>query len=333
MTPDQQYGKRIAYACFDWGFGHVTRSVVLLDRLIRQQNEVFFFGNKTQLTFVRSYVPGVQCIEWDVPPLHFFGTGNFKLEGLRNYAHIRKIWKMERETLLEAQRQYSFDLTISDHRYHFRIPGISSVFLTHQFELPPGTSWWIQRIHARKRKGFDQVWVPDFIPGKLAGKLSQNAPESSCIGLLSRFQLSEPAQEDETILLVLTGPKPYAEQFLKLTETLWKNNPKVRILAGFSQPDGYAETANWIEQGNLSQQQSDQLFWNARLVISRFGYSTYMDLIHLEKRGVLLATAGQTEQEYLADLNQYPLIYGFKDADLFLKKARYLLDSDSSGSD
>lgn len=332
MTPDQQYGKRIAYACFDWGFGHVTRSVALLDRLIRQQNEVFFFGNKAQLAFVRSYLPTVKCIEWQVPSLRFYGTGNFRTEGLRNYFRIRRIWKMEADSLRKAQEQYAFDLTISDHRYHFRTSGVQAVFLTHQFDLPPGTPGWIQQVHTRKRNAFDQVWVPDIASGKLAGKLSRNAPESSCIGLLSRFQLSEPVREAGTILLVLTGPKPYAEDFLKLTETLWKNNPEITILAGFSRPDMYSEITNWIEQGSLSQQQSDQLFWNARVVISRFGYSTYMDLIHLEKEAVLLATAGQSEQEYLADLNQYPLVYGYKEPKPFLEKAQELLDRNAAGS-
>ena len=36
------------------------------------------------------------------------------------------------------------------------------------------------------------------------------------------------------------------------------------------------------------------------LVISRSGYTTVMDLVKLQKKAILVATPGQTEQEYLA---------------------------------
>jgi len=39
---------------------------------------------------------------------------------------------------------------------------------------------------------------------------------------------------------------------------------------------------------------------DASIVISRCGYSTLMDLAALQKRSILIATPGQTEQEYLA---------------------------------
>ena len=39
---------------------------------------------------------------------------------------------------------------------------------------------------------------------------------------------------------------------------------------------------------------------NARIIISRAGYSTIMDLVKLQKSALLVPTPGQTEQEYLA---------------------------------
>ena len=46
------------------------------------------------------------------------------------------------------------------------------------------------------------------------------------------------------------------------------------------------------------------------LVIARSGYSTIMDLAVLGKKGILVPTPGQTEQEYLADrLKQKGVFY------------------------
>ena len=41
----------------------------------------------------------------------------------------------------------------------------------------------------------------------------------------------------------------------------------------------------------------------ARLIVSRSGYTTMMELAELGKRALLIPTPGQTEQEYLADLH------------------------------
>ena len=40
---------------------------------------------------------------------------------------------------------------------------------------------------------------------------------------------------------------------------------------------------------------------NSKIIISRSGYSSIMDLISLDKTGIIIPTSGQTEQEYLAN--------------------------------
>ncbi len=39
----------------------------------------------------------------------------------------------------------------------------------------------------------------------------------------------------------------------------------------------------------------------SKLIISRSGYSTMMDLVELGKKALLVPTPGQTEQEYLSE--------------------------------
>ena len=45
----------------------------------------------------------------------------------------------------------------------------------------------------------------------------------------------------------------------------------------------------------------NQAIEESRIVITRSGYSTVMDLVKLGKQAILIPTPGQTEQEYLAD--------------------------------
>jgi predicted glycosyltransferase len=42
-----------------------------------------------------------------------------------------------------------------------------------------------------------------------------------------------------------------------------------------------------------------KLIQQSKIIISRCGYSTIMDLVKLQKKAILVPTPGQTEQEYL----------------------------------
>jgi len=52
--------------------------------------------------------------------------------------------------------------------------------------------------------------------------------------------------------------------------------------------------------GLLSRVKQNEMMNRAKLVITRSGYSTVMDLAELKKKAILIPTDGQPEQEYLA---------------------------------
>jgi len=51
---------------------------------------------------------------------------------------------------------------------------------------------------------------------------------------------------------------------------------------------------------HLSSSELNKAFHQSKIVISRSGYTTIMDLMKVKKKAVLVPTPGQTEQEYLA---------------------------------
>ena len=52
---------------------------------------------------------------------------------------------------------------------------------------------------------------------------------------------------------------------------------------------------------HLSAKELNKAILQSRIIISRSGYSTIMDLHKLGKNAILIPTPGQTEQEYLAN--------------------------------
>ena len=48
MNLKDVFGQTILYACNDWGFGHVARSIPIIEQLMFQNNTIYFAGNKKQ---------------------------------------------------------------------------------------------------------------------------------------------------------------------------------------------------------------------------------------------------------------------------------------------
>jgi UDP-N-acetylglucosamine:LPS N-acetylglucosamine transferase len=78
-----------------------------------------------------------------------------------------------------------------------------------------------------------------------------------------------------------------------------------RTLVVLGKPENTAKTERVVNAEIISHLNAEQLF-NAisasKLVLTRPGYSTIMDLAVMKKKAVFVPTPGQTEQEYLGNL-------------------------------
>ncbi|HVU97355.1 MAG TPA: glycosyltransferase [Puia sp.] len=218
--------------------------------------------------------------------------------------------KRERAWLRGFAAQEGLDLVISDNRYGLAVPGVFCVFITHQLRiLTPFGRWTdglLQRMNYKLIRRFSRCWVPDIGgPGSLAGALSdpKRMPQVTTryIGVLSRMSGSA-ATEETYVLVILSGPEPQRTVLEKdiLRQAAAVHDPivLVRGLPGGGQPLK-AAPATVTAYDHLPSTELERVMACARLVITRSGYSTVMDLVRMRKRAVLIPTPGQTEQEYL----------------------------------
>jgi UDP:flavonoid glycosyltransferase YjiC (YdhE family) len=300
MRPEHIVGKRVLYGCLDWGYGHFARSIPLLIQLQEQGNKVVFLGTEDQFEILRSYGFSGEFAQLSSTGFRFRGDGNFKGEAFRNMGILRKAIQRDRKRLSELVGDFSPQLIISDHRYGLRFKGISSVFVTHQTSLPPGSGWLANRIHRLWMKRFDTIWIMDDREQSLAGKLSSPVPDSEYIGWYSRFQQQKKVETvPGRIVAIISGPEPYATQFLEAVAAYslkrageWyfiTANEKIKL------PEHVKRVTDWTR--------ADELIGSAELLISRCGYTTLMDLKILNTNAVLVPTPGQLEQLYLRDLH------------------------------
>lgn len=105
------------------------------------------------------------------------------------------------------------------------------------------------------------------------------------------------------IVIVISGPEPQRSLFeRKILEQISKRSESILIVRGTPlEKDKIKLRPNIVVKNHLPSKELVNYLMEAKVIISRAGYSTIMDLIALNRSAILVPTPGQTEQEYLAD--------------------------------
>jgi hypothetical protein len=301
MLPSDIQDKRILLSPLNWGMGHVTRCIPLIDLFVKNNNTVIVAGNHYQLSIFRQYFPEIHTIEHQGYPFDFGQKGSFRWGIVKQLPSLMHRWKKEREEVERLCKNHQIDYVISDHRYGFYSESVHSIFLTHQIQLP--LRWYesgLQRLHCNWMRKFNEIWVADDEQLNFAGKLSRSDPKLSIsyIGILSRFQLypSEEKRNGGTVIVV-SGPSPFAEMYAREQEKNYENEEVTMIVPNELSELKWAPTIKLIPSNNW--RYCDQVILNASKIISRSGYSTLMDLVELKVPFSITPTPGQSEQIYL----------------------------------
>ena len=301
MLPTDIKKQRVLLSPLNWGMGHVSRCIGLIDILLRNDNTIFIACSADQQAIFQQYFKDITFIDHDGYPFEFGGKGKFSLDLLKSFSALKRRQNEEGAQVENYVDFFEIDCVISDHRYGFRSRKVNSIFLTHQLNLP--VKWyerWVQNIHINYLRSFDEIWVLDTEDSKYAGKLSRNEDGLNVqyIGILSRFG-KYVLKETKTIdsLIVVSGPAIYAKQFLEQQLESFKTDEGHNVLIA---PKEILEALE-IENSHPSNDwlKCDDYFLSSKKLISRSGYSTLMDAICLEIPCEITATPGQAEQEYL----------------------------------
>jgi len=319
MRPSELQHKRILVACFDWGLGHVARSISLIRQLEEQGNTVIFAGSKEQISVIQAYNLQGKTVDLEGANLRFKGDGNFVLEGIRNLLKGPKFIRRDLRLVRQLVKHDAVDVILSDHRYGFRHPRIHSIFLTHQLNLPGDTPRMVSMLHKNWLSDFNEIWLFDDREMNLAGKLSiGDHPHCNYIGFYSRFQLMDTPKQGGGVVGIVSGPEPYADQlfelFLKIASS---SDQKMTIIC----PERLAVTVPSNVELIHDWELGDQAILRGDLILSRNGYSTLMDLTVLGKKAILIATPGQSEQMYLAEINGLESVLQTTDEDTFHRES------------
>ena len=304
--------KTILVCPLNWGLGHATRMISIIDNAISQGDLVIIASDGDALFLLQNHYKNLQTIE--LPNLNIqYGIGAFApIKFLFSIPKILKWIKKDRAKLNEIIKQEQIDLIISDNRWGLWHKSVKSVFVTHQVMVKiPQPFSFLEKIvfllQQRFLNHFDEIWIPDYkdqtmnLSGDLSHKYSPKK-KTKYIGILSQFHHNN--QQNKIlydIAVILSGPEPHRSILEKeLIKKIEGMQIKAIIVGGRPSQTTNINYKNITYIPFADTLMLQEIYEQSKYIICRSGYTSLMDLVTLEKPAIIIPTPSQTEQEYLA---------------------------------
>lgn len=313
----------------DWGLGHATRCMPLIDALQQHGATVMLAGSGASLQLLQQQYPALQHFELTPYNPHYPADTNMVWAMAGQLPKFMKAIRAEQQETEEIVQREKIDIVISDNRYGCHTAQAQCYIITHQLNIlmPPGWQWMermVNRFNHAQLRNFTGVWCPAnnaaFPQALLRGSNELNA---TFIGFLSRMQ-PMPSARQYAITAICSGPEPQRGLLQEaLTKQLSALNAPAMLVGGKVE-----KTQKVKEKGSLTivnymnSEELNKLIAASAVIIARPGYSTVMDLMRTGSPAIFIPTPGQTEQTYIAaELMQQGIAYTMPQAELNVQKA------------
>lgn len=305
--------KNILICPLNWGLGHASRCVPVINQLLSAEANVIIAADKGPLAFLKLEFPDLEFIKFPAYEITYQKKGSLILKLIGMLPRILKGIYKEHQCLKEIIAKNNIDIVISDNRFGLWNPKVKSIFITHQIQIKSPVNskiidlmlFWVNSFFINK---YDECWIPDLDGDiNLSGDLSHKSKPSVAsyfIGPLSRFKAEKEntTKKEIDLLIILSGPEPQRSIFEKLMlNQISESHFKTVLLRGVTdESDEIINKNSFITIYNhLPTEKMQEIIEKSDLIICRSGYSTIMDLAVFGKKAILIPTPGQTEQEYL----------------------------------
>lgn len=304
------HGARIAVAPLDWGLGHATRDIPIIQRLLELDARPVLVADNGPLALLRDAFPALPFAV--LPGLEVrYGEGRSQAWALtKQFPALLRSVRKEQELFQKLYEEWTFDAVLSDNRFGLRARQLPSVVITHQvFPFTPWAQSALRRLNRYHLARFDRCWIMDeaAAPG-LAGALShgrQLPSNARYIGLLSRMSPANAPSMEYRIVALISGPEPQRSLLEERLVTLMQAVPGEHLLVrGLPGQGGEERIGRVTLLPHLSAMPLAGQLLGADLIVARSGYTTLMDLEALGRTALIIPTPGQQEQEYLGQLHR-----------------------------
>jgi uncharacterized protein (TIGR00661 family) len=304
---------QIIYGICSWGLGHATRSLPIIRKLINENNNITIISHGRSLELLKKELGEKAHYKEirDYPILLSENSRQFLAKSVIYWpSFIRRI-ESGLMNLSKILNKKKYDLIISDARYDMYSKKIPSLFISHQMRIMNPLRIKIfetgsELFNLFFFKRFSGVLVPDYKENNLSGDLSHNLKKIDenrlyYVGALSDFKKRK-IKKDIDYLISITGPEPQRSMLeKKLIGQIQQLDGKIAITLGKVEKTSIIKNENITIYSFLTKDERERVLNRAKIIISRSGYSTIMDLGIINSKALMIPTPGQIEQEYLGE--------------------------------
>jgi uncharacterized protein (TIGR00661 family) len=312
----------IIYGVCSWGLGHATRSLPVIQKLLKEHHQVTIISHDRGLELLKREIGDAATYE-DIPDYPMLLSENTRQFLAKSMVYWPVFIKRIEDGLAALQKilnQKHCDCIISDARYDMYSKTIPSIFISHQMRImnPLQIKTFdraMERFNLFFFKRYVGVIVPDYKENDLSGDLSHNLKRINedtlhYVGVLSDFK-RRPMKKDIDYLISISGPEPQ-RSILEETLAAQADQLKGNVVMTLGKAENYAVTKkkHLTTYSFVTKDLREELLNRTKLVISRSGYSTIMDVAVIGTKALFIPTPGQIEQEYLSQYhNQLGTFY------------------------
>lgn len=302
----------IIYSICSWGLGHATRSLPVIRQLIKDNHHLTIISHGRSLQLLQNELN--DAVDYkeipDYPMLVSKNTQQFIAKSMVYWPLFIKRMEEGLQQLGKLLKQIPCDRIISDGRYDMYSKHIPSFFISHQIRIMNPL-----RLHLFERgsetfnqfffKRFQDIIIPDYKENNLSGDLSHNLQKIDenqlhYVGMLSDFE-RKPLNKDIDYFISLSGPEPQRSILEeKIRSQIQDLSGNIIMSLGKTEETTSSSDDDIKTYPYLPKEKRENLLNRSKLVISRSGYSTIMDLAVIGTKAFMIPTPGQIEQEYLA---------------------------------
>ncbi|HLP16292.1 MAG TPA: glycosyltransferase, partial [Bacteroidota bacterium] len=208
--------KRILIAPLNWGLGHASRCIPIIERFRVRGADVVLAADGRPYDFLKNEFPDAELHRLRDINITYPDSSSMLGAMLRQLPQLLSTYRNERAVSARLIADLKIDGIVSDNRFGLFSGGIPCIYMTHQISImPPRLFAWsepvLRRVHAALISRYTECWIPDS-PGEinLSGALSHGIPlpsNAQFIGPLSRLHPADvPIRYDCAV--VLSGPEP-----------------------------------------------------------------------------------------------------------------------------
>lgn len=303
----------IIYSLCSWGLGHATRSLPIIRKLVKEDHNLTIISSGRSLQLLQKEL-GSHLNYIDIPDYPMLVSENTRQFVAKSMVYWPLFIKRMEDGLQQLQKilkHSKCDRIVSDGRYDMYSKTIPSFFISHQMRIMnPLRIYFFERgsetFNMFFFKRFKGIIVPDFRKNNLSGDLSHNLRKIDenklhYVGILSDFSPKD-LKKDIDYFISLSGPEPQRSILeKKIIDQIDVLSGSIVMSLGKTEETEVPDNKNIQTYTYLSKEKREEILNRSKLVISRSGYSTIMDLAVIGSKALMIPTPGQIEQEYLAE--------------------------------